>query len=463
MITVAAYLALVMVEAVPDGQPTYAREVARIVQDRCLSCHRAGGVAPFPLATYDDVSRRASTIRAVLEDGSMPPWFAAPHGDGPSPWLNDASLAKGERETIVRWIEAGKPRGDDADLPTPPTFDTSGWSIGTPDASYSLPEPIAIPAEGTMPYRIVAVDTDQAEDRWVRSIEIRPSDPGVVHHVLVFVAKGGDGRLRDRFSREDGRGFFAAYVPGNSWVAYPDGYAKKLPKGATLVFQIHYTPNGKATEDRMRIGFRFADSPPKHVVRTASVADRRLAIPPGAADHRSEGTVDVPFDARLLSFMPHMHLRGKSFRYEIERPDGTTTVPLDIPRYDFNWQLRYALREPLELPKGSRITGIARYDNSAANPANPDPARTVRWGQQTTDEMMLGYFEYVLVDEDPARPEVLPDAVAQRLDFDSLRKRFDRDGDGTIERAEVAARLHPQFDRLDRNGDGRLTRDEFAD
>jgi hypothetical protein len=453
-------LAFAILAADPPA-PTFTRDVAPIVQERCLGCHRDGGVGPFPLATYEDVSRRASMVRATIEDGSMPPWFAAPHGDGPSPWRNDASLSKAERETIVRWIAAGKPRGDDADLPKPPSFDASGWSIGTPNATYELPAAITIPAEGTMPYRIVAVETDQPEDRWIRSVEIRPTAPAVVHHVLVFVAKSGEGRLRERFSREDGRGFFAAYVPGNSWVTYPDGYAKKLPKGATLVFQIHYTPNGRATEDRLRIGFRFADAPPKHVVRTASVADRRLSIPPGAADHRSEATVDMPFDVRLLSFMPHMHVRGKAFRYEIERPDGTVTIPLDIPRYDFNWQLRYELREPLELPKGSRLTGIARYDNSAANPANPDPGRTVRWGQQTFDEMMLGYFEYVTVEDDPTRPDVLPDASESRLDFESLRKRFDRDGDGAIDRSEVPSRLHPAFDRLDRDGDGRVTREDF--
>jgi hypothetical protein len=439
--------------------PAFNRDVAPIVQERCLGCHRAGGVGPFPLASFEDVSRRASMVRAVIEDGSMPPWFAAPHGDGPSPWRNDASLSKDERETIVRWIEAGKPRGDGRDLPTPPTFDASGWSIGTPDATFELPEPVAIPAEGTMPYRIEIVPTRLPEDRWVRSIEIRPTDPSVVHHVLVFVAKAGEPRAR--FAREDGRGFFAAYVPGNSWVAYPEGLAKRLPKDATLVFQIHYTPNGKATVDRMRIGFRFADAAPERIVRTASVADRRLAIPPGAADHRSEATVEIPADLRILSFMPHMHLRGKSYRYEIERPDGSTATPLDIPRYDFNWQLRYELREPITLVKGSRLTGVAGFDNSAANPANPDPGKTVRWGQQTTDEMMLGYFEYVLVDEDPSRPDVLPDVGGPRLEFESLRRRFDPDGDGVIERDEVPPRLHPQFDRFDRDRDGRVTRDDF--
>ena len=460
---------------------TYTRDIARLVQNHCAECHRDGGVGPFALDSYEAVARRATMIRTVTQEGLMPPWFAAepPVGkDAPamvhaSPWANDRSLAASDKQAIAAWIDAGKPRGDDADLPLPREFATGEWSIGTPDAVFQLPEPIPVKADGVMAYQNVLVPTNLTEDKWVRGAQIVPTDKAVVHHVLVFVlpeAALKDRAVRRRAAIDEARGFFAAYVPGNDAVVYPEGLAKRLPKGSVLAFQIHYTPNGTATRDQLKIGFVFGDEAPRHIVRTAAVADRRIRIPPGAANHEESAEIVVPADVQLLAFLPHLHVRGKAFRYELQRPgaEGSAArqVVLDIPRYDFNWQLRYLLREPLEAPRGSVLRATAWYDNSANNPANPDPGKTVRWGPQTHDEMMLGYVEYFLVDEDPTRPDELGDdgaAAGRRIpSFDQLLQQFDTNGDCRIERDEVPAGLRRPFDRLDKNDDGVLTREDFA-
>lgn len=476
--------------AAPQPAPiTYARDIARIMQDNCIECHRAGGVAPFSLETFEAVSRRASMIRTVTQEGIMPPWFAAPpspHTDADgnpleSPWANDRSLSQAEKNAIAAWVAAGKPRGDDTDLPLPRAFAKSKgeieWTIGTPDAIFQIPEPIAIKAEGTMPYQNVMVPTRLTEDKWVRAMQIIPTDKSVVHHVLVFVlpeAALTDPALRRQSAIDESRGYWAAYVPGNDSVVFPDGMAKRLPKGAVLMFQIHYTPNGKATKDQITIGVVYGTEAPKHIVRTAAVADRRIEIPPGANNHEETASVRLPADAKILAFMPHMHVRGKAYRYELQRPgESEPSIVLDIPRYDFNWQLRYTLREPLAAPAGATLIGTAWYDNSAENPANPDPTKTVRWGPQTFDEMMLGYVEYYLVNEDPAHPEELPEGTApgrrrgpgaggRGLSFESLLTQFDANKDGKIEKQEVPENLHRQFDRLDRSGDGVLTKDDFG-
>ena len=413
----------------------------------------------------------------------MPPWFAAPLGDAhaPSPWSNDRGLSDAEKSRIAAWIEAGKPEGDRAELPLARTFADSEWTIGTPSAIYRLPEPIKIKAEGTMPYQLVVVPTNLSEDKWVKAVQIVPSDPSVVHHVLVFALDeeaANDPAARRRHGADEAGGYWAAYVPGNDSYVLGEGLARRLPAKSSLLFQIHYTPNGKATEDQMKIGIVFSDETPKHLVRTASVVDRRIAIPPGAANHRESAQLRVPADAKVLAFMPHMHVRGKAYRYEFEQAGGgARRTLLDIPNYDFNWQLRYELREPLDVPQGSVIHGTAWYDNSAGNAANPDPKQTVRWGPQTDDEMMLGYIEYYLVDEDPTKPDERMGGIAQRrgvgggaggglagrgVAFDRLRSQFDANGDGKIEKDEVPENLHQQFDRLDRNDDGVLTRDDFG-
>ena len=365
---------------------TYHDRVSRILAANCVQCHRDGGVGPFKLDTLADAAAHKAMVRKVVEAGTMPPWHAAPQ---PGHWANDRSLPPADRADLLAWLKNGLPPGDPADAPLPRTF-PDDWAIGTPDLVLQLPKPIAVKATGTMPYQTVSVETGLTAETWVQAVEIRPTDRAVVHHVLVF-ADGAKGRLGER------DGYFAAYVPGNSHQAFPAGFAKKLPAGARLRFQIHYTPAGTATTDQLRIGLKFAAGPPDRELKVAGLANHAIEIPPNAANHKEVASIRVPADAVVLAFMPHLHVRGKACQYELTTPDGATTTLLDVPHYDFNWQLRYELAEPLKVPKGSTLRFTVWYDNSRGNPANPDPSATVRWGPQTTDEMLLGYLDYYLV------------------------------------------------------------------
>lgn len=433
--------------------PEYATEVAPIVAHACTECHRAGGVAPFPLESADDLAKRARNIARAVRDGTMPPWFAAPPADPAHRFANDASLSEREKSTLLAWLDAAeRPIGDLAKAP-PPRGPAPEWRIGAPDAVFELPREVAVKASGTMPYVNLRVETGFTEDRWVRAWEVAPTARDVVHHVLVFaVPKGARGPA------DEARGFFAAYVPGNGSRVYDPTRAKRLPAGTDLVFQLHYTPNGRETADRTRIGLVFAPAAPEREVHTAGLFDPRLDIPPGAADHREGMAMTLPTDVRILSWMPHMHTRGRSFRAYAESL-GTRTALLDIPRYDFNWQLSYDYAVPVELRRGTTLGIEAVFDNSAANPANPDPAKRVRWGQQTTDEMLIGYVEYEVVGGGPALGE---GGVRGRLrDRASQFAALDSDGDGAIERGEGGAVVERAFEAADADGDGRVTRAEF--
>ncbi|WP_395744854.1 redoxin domain-containing protein [Prosthecobacter sp.] len=387
-------------KAVAATAATYHRDIARILQANCVECHHKGGVGPFALDTYEDVIEHAGMIRKQVERGAMPPWFAAPlEGLSHSPWLNDRSLSGRDRAELLAWLNSDRAKGDLADAPRPRVF-PGEWSIGKPDAIIAAARPVSVKAEGTMPYQHVTVTTDFPEDRWVRGYEILPSAREVVHHVIVSVHEKGS-KVRGG-GDEGSQGYWAAYVPGNTSQVYPEGFARKLPAGATVSFQIHYTPNGKAVEDTMRMGLLFSKTPPKYVIHTTGLANHRISIPPGKADHVEVAQRTLPVDVNVMAWMAHMHVRGKAFKFEVTLPGGKTETLLDIPKYDFNWQLRYDYAMPRFLPRGSTIKITAIYDNSSANPANPDPAKTVRWGQQTFDEMMIGYMEHYT----PLTPEV---------------------------------------------------------
>ena len=318
-----------------------------------------------------------------------------------------------------------------------------------------------------MPYRYITVETDLTEDRWVQAIEIRPGKPEVVHHIIVSLRGGGVRPVSER------AGYWGIYVPGNGTLVYPNGFAKLLPKGAKLRFQVHYTPNGKAVDDLTRIGVTYAKQPPRHEVKVAGIANGRIKIPPHADNHREVASLKLPYDVQVLGFLPHMHLRGKAARYEVLTGDEAETL-LDIPRYDFNWQLLYQLAEPRTLKKGQTIRFTGWFDNSDKNPANPDPTRTVRWGQQTEDEMHLGYVEYIVPG---AKPGEATEAIrgsqvrgaARGAIGRRLFRRLDINGDGFVTRKEVRTRLPNNrdaagatFDRLDTDKNGKLDRDELS-
>lgn len=464
------------------GDVTYHNRISRIVQRHCVECHRTGGVGPFALDTYDDLVAHIGMVKQVVERGIMPPWFAVePKAKAQSdavhtPWANDRSLAAAEKKDLLAWIAGGKPVGDRRDAPQPMKFDT-GWLIGTPDAVFQFAKPVPIKATGVMPYQNIVVETNLPEDKWVQAIEVRPGDRGVVHHVLVFVQGGDaeDDEPVDDAAAERG-GFWGIYVPGNSTLVYPQGFAKRIPKGARLKFQMHYTPNGTATTDQTRIGLIWAKAPPKHEVRVAGIVNARISIPPGADNHREEATLRLPMDATIMGFLPHLHLRGKACKYEVTRSEGRTTTLLDIPRYDFNWQLLYRYFEPLPLKAGDALRFTAWFDNSDKNPANPDPTKTVRWGAQTFDEMHLGYVEYYIPHAKPGESTSLygrrragPARGGVRDGLgDAFFQRLDGDGDGTITRDEVRKALPdnpnaagPVFDRLDTDKNGKLDKSEF--
>jgi len=384
---------------VASREGTYHNRISRIVQTNCMECHRDGGVGPFTLDTLKDVVSHKGMIKKVIENGTMPPWHAAKPTDGPSPFVNDRSLTAADKNDFLAWFENGNPAGNEADAPLPRTF-PKDWAIGKPDVVFELPKAIAIKATGTMPYEVVTVETNLEEDKWVNAVEVQPTAREVVHHVLVFAlppAKNGGLDLR----RGEAQGYFAAYVPGNNHQIMPEGFARKLPKGSRLRFQIHYTPNGTATKDRTRIGFRFAAEPPKHEIFVLSLANPSFKIPPGAENHEDKAQIRIPVDAVIMAYSPHMHVRGKACRYELETPDGKKTTLLDVPHYDFNWQLQYKLAEPLKVSKGTTVRFTAWFDNSENNPANPNPKATVKWGPQTSDEMLLGYIEFYFPNGNP--------------------------------------------------------------
>jgi mono/diheme cytochrome c family protein len=387
-----------------DAAPTdltYHGRIARILQAHCAECHRAGGVGPFALDTHADVVAHAAMVRRVVERGTMPPWFAAPPTDGAhSPWANDRSLADADRRDLLAWLASDRPAGDPADAPAP-LAPPAEWQIGTPDMVWEFAEPVPVKATGTMPYQHVIIETLLPEDRWVQAIEVRPGTPEVVHHVLVHAEGGDDGGGRRVPPRDERGGFWGEYVPGQSALTYPAGFAKFLPRNARLHFQMHYTPSGTATTDRTRIGVVFAKEPPRHEVRSAGISNTRISIPPGAARHEERAAIRIPADVVVLGFLPHMHVRGTACRYDLVRRDGTVETLLDIPRYDFNWQLLYRYHEPRPLATGDTLRFTVWYDNSPGNPANPDPTRRVRWGPQTFDEMLLGYVEYYVPSQRP--------------------------------------------------------------
>lgn len=385
---------------------TWSAGAGAIVHARCAGCHRPGEATPFPLLAYGDAAGRLAVIREVIEQGRMPPFTAeGPHGM----FSNERRLSTDERARLLSWLDGGAPEGDPAAAPTPPVpLTAEGWEIGAPDAVLSFPSAQPVPAEGVVPYRFIEVPTDFPEDRWVVASEVRPGAPAVVHHALVQVVPAGARARRGAF--EPHLGFFAAMVPGGRALVYPPGMAKRLPKGARLYFQMHYTPNGVATEDRTQIGLRFAKTLPEHEVQTVGVFPFRLEIPPGASDHVETAMVPVPWDVKVLSYMPHMHLRGKAVRYEVldlRRPEQAPEVLLSVPRYDFNWQTPFRLAEPRFVAggMGRMLRVVGTFDNSSANPYNPDPEATVRWGDQTWDEMLIGYLDYIRVDAKAPKPQ----------------------------------------------------------
>ncbi len=404
---------------------TFSRDVAPIFYKNCTNCHRPGEIAPMSLLTYKDARPWAKSIATRVANGSMPPWHADPaYGH----FLNDRHLSAADKATIANWVASGAPQGNPADLPPAPVYE-SGWTIGQPDAIFSMGEDYPIPASGEIAYQYMEVPTNFAEDRWVQAFEVKPGDPKAVHHVIVYARPPAPATPQPRAAGPRPAPVFefapnmeipagqtggpalppeqrkpagpndrppvrlgpaiGGFAPGQFLRVYQEDTAMKIPAGTTLVFQMHYTTYGKATTDRTRIGVKFAKMTPHTQLRWASLVNGSLRIPPGADDYRVDAEMTIGQDITLWSMLPHTHVRGKRWIYEVTYPDGRKETILSVPKYDFNWQTDYVFREPLKWPKGTKLHATAWYDNSAANKSNPDPTKEVTWGDQTWEEMMF--------------------------------------------------------------------------
>ena len=360
----------------------------------------------MPLVTFADARKYAAKMKTMTSARKMPPWFSDPRI---GKWANDPSITDAQIATLAQWADAGAPAGNPQDAP-PTRHWTEGWNIPRPDLALQMPKPVTIPAEGDVPYIYEIVPTEFTEDKWIQASEVRPTSRDHVHHAVVYIRPPTSKWLRnapvgrpfsaaDMTSGEDLRqalftdsDMLLIYAPGSSPDQWPDGIAKFVPAGSDLVFQMHYTTNGHASTDQTSIGMVFAKQPPKQRVLTLQLVNHSFVIPPETDNFRVEVFGTLPNDATLLSFFPHMHLRGKRFEYDIVHPDGSVE-PLLRVNYHFHWQMSYRLAEPRFLKAGTKLQAIAWFDNSRNNPHNPDPTQTVRWGGQTSEEMMVGFFD----------------------------------------------------------------------
>ncbi|MBI3683118.1 MAG: cytochrome c [Acidobacteria bacterium] len=409
----------------PAAPVTFYKDVLPVLQKNCQECHRPGEAAPMTFMTYQQVRPWAKAIRATVLGKKMPPWFADPsHGR----FSNARVLSQAEIDTLVAWADAGAPEGKAKDAP-PPAEWVQGWNIGKPDLVVEIPEPFPVIAEGTIEYTYFAMPMNLKEDTWVQAAEVRPGARPVVHHVIAFlrgpeskwmrdveygkpyVPKRGERGANRRANNEGaseaggpGSELLVGYAPGLQPQIWRPGQAKLVKAGTDVIFQMHYTANGKASTDQTSIGLVFAKAPPTERVMTLPASNNKFIIPAGADNHRVDSQITLQADSRLVGLMPHMHLRGKSFEYRAVYPTGETEVLLAVPKYDFNWQLFYYLSEPKVFPKGTRIECTAHFDNSANNKYNPDPSKEVRWGDQSWEEMMIGWFDIAFdVKMEPAK------------------------------------------------------------
>lgn len=400
--------------------PTFTKDVAPILERECQVCHRPGEAAPFSMLTYESTRPWAAAIKEAVRTGKMPPWFADPHY---GKFSNGHSLTVTEIKILSDWADAKAPQGDPKDMP-PPVRWVEGWQIGTPDLIYELPSAYSVPATGTVDYQHVIVPTGFTKDTWVQAAEVRPTDRAVVHHIIAFIREPQSKWFRNQPAGQ----FFVApqvkttdepdtsalpsdflvgYAPGQPAEILRPGQAKLIKAGSDIIFQVHYTPNGHPIQDRTRLGIVLAKAPPTERVLTLSATNGTFLIPPGDPNYRVDSSFEISSDVKLSGLHPHMHGRGKDFEYRVVYPTKETQTLLSVPRFNWHWQNWYTLDEPILLPKGSRIECTAHFDNSANNPDNADPTRAVPWGEQSWDEMMVGFFNLVFPADLPVE-KVLP-------------------------------------------------------
>jgi hypothetical protein len=430
---------LITVAGSSVAEVTFSQDVAPILYKRCVNCHRPNDIAPMSFVTYQQARPWAKAIREAVLTRRMPPWHADPaHGA----FVNDPRLSEAEIEVIRAWVGAGAPEGNPRQLPPAPEI-SSDWRIGAPDVIFPIPEEHVIAADGPDEYvDFLDIPTHFDHDVWISAVQLRPGNNKVVHHAHVFVdppktkssESSNNPGVWERFSykdqgllfvkadapvvndgcREFGEGafigerpreqrhVFTTYVPGKDPEVYPEGFAKLIPAGSTVGFEIHYAKvTGKRETDRTQVGFRFARKPPQRILRRLDVDNVLFRILPGEPNQDVTSCYNFDQEVRLLSYTAHMHVRGKDMRFELMRPDGVKETLVFIPRYDFNWQIEYKVQDPVPVPKGSRLIITAHFDNSPNNRSNPDPSKTIRWGMPTSSEMASGWLDYFVPGEPP--------------------------------------------------------------
>jgi mono/diheme cytochrome c family protein len=412
----AAFVTLPLAAA--DAVPTFTKDVAPILNQNCVSCHRPGDIAPMALMTYEQARPWAASIREKVSSGEMPPWHST---DAHGTFSNDRRLSDADKQTLLKWASNGAPQGNPKDLPAPPKF-AEGWEIGTPDVVLTMPKAFNVADKGTINYQYFQIPTNFTEDKWIQAIEVRPGVRKVVHHILVFnrepgnpapksafmpvaIASPGDPAVDPSKPKQPQPGFgngtgtlIATTAPGTNAMVFAPGTAVKIKAGSTLLFQVHYTANGTAATDLSSVGLIFAKAEPKQEVHNSAFVNAMLKLPPGADNQEVDSAIQFNEDSHITALFPHTHLRGKSWQYTLVYPDGRRQEILSVPHYDFNWQTYYIFTKPLAVPKGSRIEAVAHYDNSTNNKWNPDPTKEVRWGEQTWQEMQYTGITYT-VDE----------------------------------------------------------------
>jgi hypothetical protein len=403
------------VAAAQNQPPTFYKDILPILQNHCQECHRPGEIAPMPLLNYEQTRPWAKAIKANTLEGKMPPWPADPHF---GKFANDRSLTKAELNTLAAWADTGAAEGRTSDAPPPQAW-VDGWNIPKPDVVIRMPEAFNVPAKGTIEYQHVIVPTGFTEDKWIQAVELRPSNRAVVHHAIVFLREPGSPWLagkppgvvfgpanaQEALINVGGGGLdmLTTYTPGVAPDVWQPGQAQLVKAGTDLVFQIHYTANGTAGTDQTSIGLVFAKEPPKERIVSALAAGSGFRIPAGDANYSASAMLTVRTPMTLVNLLPHMHLRGKAFQYDVIYPDGRTETILKVDKWSLHWQLSYTLAEPLALPVGTRVKVTAWWDNSANNPANPDPTKDVYWGAQSWDEMLSGFMNVAVDPKTPIR------------------------------------------------------------
>jgi len=436
---------------------SYSKTIAPILRDNCATCHQEGGIGPWAMTDYSEVEGFAPMIREVVRTKRMPPWSADP---AIGEFHTARSLTIEQQQTLVRWIEAGAPRGEGPDPLATRKNDAVEWPMGKPDLIVEAPA-FDVPATGIVEYQFPTVPNPLDKDVWVKAITVIPGDKTVVHHALIgtseTITPPGQGEDDDVFEN-----YLVGFVPGSESYSYPENTGIQVKAGGEYRFQFHYTPSGKPATDTTKIGLYFYDEKPEHVLRQQVALNPRMNIPPGANDHIEKAYFEFDHDAEIYLLFPHAHYRGKSSKFDVLYPDGRRETVLSVPRYDFNWQHNYALKESLKVPAGSKLIHETVFDNSKYNFANPDPEQNVRWGLQSADEMLYGSFFFRWADETHENPVHDP----MKFEFRQFYGFADADMDGRLQPSEMPSGLRRAWDagrleRADFDKDGALAFNEF--